>query len=130
MVTKYTIPEIWSDLHHDLIPDTQGNVKKVLNVAAIYSSLHNILGTRKSERVMRPEFGSELWTSLFQSLDLHTTHYLSNSLKESVEAEEDRVIIQGIDFKSNPDTGDLEIVMTFQVRGYAEIFTFNKVVSG
>lgn len=123
-------PEVWSEISHTLVTTVSGEIKKVSNINAIISSLDNILGTRKTERVMLPEFGSDLWTTLFQPMDLHTTSFLSNSLKESIEAWEDRVIVTSIDFKSDPDSGNLEIQMSFQVVGYPDIFTFTKVVSG
>lgn len=44
--------EVWSDLHHELITDSQGRVKKVLDVDAVYTSIDNILRTYQGERCL------------------------------------------------------------------------------
>lgn len=41
---------VWSDLHHGINTDSQGALKRVVNVDSVYTSIDNILGTFQGER--------------------------------------------------------------------------------
>jgi len=44
--------EVWSDLHQDLVTDSHGSIKKVINVDAVATSIDNILNTNLGERCL------------------------------------------------------------------------------
>lgn len=116
------IEEVWSDIHHSITTDAQGNVRKAINVDAVKTSLDNILGTRLGERPMLRSFGSRLGSLLFENLDEVFLDSISSEIRDTIEIWEDRIIINAIDFKVLPDENTLDIFMSFSIRGYEDIF--------
>lgn len=121
--------EIWSELHHEFKSDAAGSLKKVINVQAVLSSVDNILGTRKGERVMLPTFGSSLWNGVFDPLDSHLNDFLSNDVKDAIGAWDDRPLIHRVDFKGEPDKNTAYLNIAISIRGYDNIFEFQKLTS-
>lgn len=119
--------EIWSELHHEFKSDAEGNLKKVVNVQAVLSSVDNILGTRKGERVMLPTFGSSLWNGVFDPLDAHLSDFLSNDIREAITLWDDRPLIHSVDFKGDSDKNTAYINVAISIRGYDNIFEFQKL---
>lgn len=122
------IQEIWSDLHHDLVIDSQGAIKKVINIDAVKTSIDNILRTSKGERVMLREFGSSLKGMLFENIDIALSTIITDEIKTSISLWDDRVIISSVSFKSRPNNNEIEVVIRFVIKGYDEIFNFSTVV--
>jgi phage baseplate assembly protein W len=120
--------EVWSELWHGFAADANGALKKVTNVQAVFSSIDNILGTRRGERVMLPEFGSNLWNGVFNQLDAHLADFLSFEAKSSIEAWDDRPVIQRVDFKSEPDQNIANLTISITIRGYDNIFEYTQQV--
>jgi phage baseplate assembly protein W len=123
-------PIIWSDIDHRFIKDAQGTLKKAENVAAVMSSIDNILRTRKGERVMLPEFGSDLASIIFEPINSTTIKFLSRSLKDEIERWDDRVLIQTVDIYPDPDTNFISITMMFRIKGLAKILKYETVIKG
>jgi len=123
MVTKYTIPEIWSDLHHDLILDTQGRLRKVINEDSVRTSIDNILGTFQGERIMRPEFASNLRALVFEQADKALVDRFASDVKNMIEKWDDRVIVNTISFNLDPDKHFVSINVLFYIRSYTELFS-------
>lgn len=57
----------------------------------IQESIRIILGTRRGERVMRPEFGSLLHTFVFEGLSLSVTSRIAEEVKNSLTLWEPRI---------------------------------------
>jgi len=125
-----SMSSVWSDLDHRLIPDSLGNIKKVINVDAVMTSIDNILRTYPGERVMLPEFASSLHGIVFENTNKTLLDYLSRDLKDTIERWDDRIIIQGIKFYSDPDQGEISLAISFGIRGSGQMFTYSKAIKG
>jgi phage baseplate assembly protein W len=121
--------EVWSDLNDALVTDNQGNILKAINIEAVKVSIKNMLGTYKGERTFLPQFGSNLGDLVFEPINSGLLNRLATDLKENIEIWDDRVIVMGVDIKSDPDRSSVEIMVNFNVRGYTETFTTSSVVT-
>lgn len=123
-----TSNEIWSDLHHDIKTDVQGSIKKVINVDAVKTSIHNILGTPRGTRAMLRDFGSDLKSMLFENINDSLISMIENEVKNAITTWDDRIIINALDFKTDADRNQVTVLVKFAVRGYDKIFSFSTTV--
>ena len=123
-----TVSEIWSDLHHNLITDSSGMLKKVINIEAVKTSIDNILRTYKGTRVMLRDFGSDLKGMLFENIDDNLTDMIADEIKDAINTWDNRVIVNSIDFKTDADRNLVTILLKFTIRGYDEVFSMSSVV--
>jgi len=124
------ISEVWSDLDHRLIQDSQGTLKKVINVQSVMTSLDNILKTYKGERCMLPEFGSILREVVFELIDSDVVDFVSRDIKEAIEIWDDRINVQEVSFLSDPDTSSISLQVAFSIQGYEQIFKYVGSIRG
>jgi len=125
-----TTPKIWSDIHSAIRVDARGSIKVVENVDAIKTSIDNILRTRPGERVMLPSFGAGLQDLVFETTLQEVYDDLADGIKEAIEAWDDRVIVNSVDFVTEPDQNLLTVKMSFAVRGYDRIFQYSASLMG
>jgi len=123
------ITEVWSDLYQDLRGDSQGNLKKVINIEAVRTSIDNILGTAQGERIFLPEFASRLKDILFEPISDYLINKLSQQVKETIEIWDNRVQVLGVDTNIDADQGYMEITVRFNIRSYGEAFTHTVTVT-
>ncbi len=121
--------EVWSDLNDSLVTDNQGSILKSINIEAVKTSIRNILGTYRGERIFLPQFGSSLGDLLFDPMNDTLLDSIANNLKENIEIWDNRVIITAIDIQPDPDRNYIEIFVNFNVRGYTENFQTSSVVT-
>lgn len=122
MVNNFTPPEIWSDLHQDLIADSQGRLKKVINEDSVRTSINNILGTFQGERIMLPEFASNLRALVFERATKDLTDRFAIDVKNMIERWDDRVIVSTVSFSIDPDNHSVGITVLFMIKSYTEVF--------
>lgn len=131
MAASEKIGVIWSDLDPKIIPDGQGDMRIVENVASVMGSIDNILRTRRGERVMLSEFGSSLSSMVFENLDQTLMKFIAHEVKESVERWDDRVSVEQVQAVTDPDRGAVSIVMKFRIKGYgSSIFKHEILMRG
>jgi hypothetical protein len=128
MATTSSMKVVWSELDHRLIQDSQGNIKLAENVAAVMSSIDNILRTRKGERCYLPEFGSNLMDAVFEPLDDTILKYLSRDLKTTIEKWDDRVIVDDMQLYPDPDQGALSITVVFSIKGQSGLYEYHTAI--
>jgi len=124
------ISEIWSDLDHRLIQDSEGNLKKVINVQSVFTSIDNILRTYKGERVMLPEFASDLRSIIFESMNETILDFVSRGIKDTIERWEDRVIVSQVKFLADPDYSSISLTILFGIKGYNKVFKYETPIKG
>jgi len=122
-----TVGEVWSDLHHEIIPDKEGGIKKVINVEAVRTSIDNILRTYPMERVMRPYFASHIQRLVFNPLSEDLEDLIREECMTKITRYDDRVIVNGIDVTRIPERHQVNITVSFSIRGYDQIFQHNSV---
>jgi phage baseplate assembly protein W len=124
------VGEIWSDLDHRLIQDAQGELKKNINVAAVMTSIDNILRTYRGERVMLPTFASGLRGIVFEGLTPSLMKLTSREIRDTIETWDDRVKVQEVELLSDPDNSTLSISIEFVIKGLENIFKYETTIRG
>jgi len=122
------IQEIWSDLHNEIKVDARGSIKKVINIEAVRASINNILLTPKGTRVMLRDFGSDIKALLFENVDENLTDIIAEEIKTAIRIWDNRVIVNSINFTTDPDKNSVSIGLTFTILGYDEVFSFSTVI--
>ena len=120
------VQEVWSDLDHRFVQDSLGNLKKVVNVASVMTSIDNILRTYKSERVMLASFASNLRNMVFESMDPTLMKFLSREVKESIEIWDPRVEVLEVAVVSDPDNSTFSLTVDFNIRGQENIYQYEE----
>jgi phage baseplate assembly protein W len=121
--------EVWSDLDARFLTDSQGAIKKVTNVDSVITSIDNILGTARLERVMLPDFAIRLKDILFEPMTEEFMQYLSDQVRSAVEAWDDRVTVIAVDVWFDPDHNLVEFRLEFAIKSFQNIFTYTKTVN-
>ena len=121
---------VWSDLDHKLIQDSQGQLKTVINVDAVLSSVSNIVRTYRGERVMLPEFGSSFRKMVFESMSSPLIDIISQGIKDEIERWDDRVTVVQVQYFTEPDDNAVLIQVSFTIKGYYKIFKQKVHVQG
>ena len=116
------LQEIWSDLHQDLVADSQGGLKKVINEDSVRTSINNIIGTFQGERIMLPEFASNLRSLVFEKTNQALLDRFASDIKNMIERWDDRVIVSTVSFDINPDSHSVNITVLFMIKSYTEVF--------
>lgn len=124
------IPEVWSDLHHNISVDAQGAIKKAINVDAVKSSIDNILRTRPGERVMLPTFAAGLQDLVFEPTKQEIYNRVADRIRTAINTWDPRVIVQTIGFTVDADNSTVTIEMIFAIRGYDQIFEHSTTLTG
>ena len=120
--------EFWSDLSAPVITDPQGAIKKAINLDAVKVSIDNILRTRKTERVMRPDFGSGLSGLVFEPIDEQMFNTFGDEIRDSITAWDSRIFLVSVNFRPDPDRNFVQATMYFKIRGYEEVFEHTTLV--
>lgn len=128
MAVKPTL-EIWSDLDHKLVTDSRGAIKKSINVEAVKTSIDNILKTNPGERVMLPTFAAAFRGLLFEPINDRLMNRLSDMVKNTIEIWDDRIFIEEIGFKIDPDNSNVAMDLNFRIKSFYEVFTHTVIVS-
>lgn len=123
MVNDFVLSEIWSDIHQDIVADSQGRLKKVINEDSVRTSINNIIGTFQGERIMLPEFASNLRSLVFERATQDLTDRFAIDVKNMIEKWDDRVIVSTVSFHIDPDNHFVSITVLFMIKSYTEIFT-------
>jgi uncharacterized protein len=87
------------------------------NEQDIDESLQILLSTRLGERIMVPEYGSNLEDLLFNPLDLTLKTVVSHQIKTAILYHESRIDVEKIDISQGNDLeGELLIIIDYRVR--------------
>ncbi len=105
----------YSDVDIKLLAQTDGDVTRDTEIAAVINSLGNIFNTRPGARRMLPEFAVDIWGLLFEPMDEDTAYKIGQDFLGAVESWDDRVNISNIHVHANYDTNQYEVKLTFSV---------------
>jgi len=121
--------EIWSDLDQNLVSDGQGNLKKVINIESVKTSINNILGTSPGERCFLPQFAIPAKAYVFEPMNTRLFNKLADQFRTGIEQWEPRVIVEGLDIDSDPDNNKLTVTVRFQIQGYTQTFSTTTTIT-
>lgn len=104
-----------------------GIINPVDNRLLIRTAVARIIGTRKGSRVMRPEFGNDIFSLLFEPIDSGIIQDIRQGIIDTLNREEPRIIIQLVDISANKDTHTVECVIQYRYRntGKDDSFAFS-----
>ncbi len=116
----------WRFVHPDFDrgPDKPGlqvgpdqRINTVDDNAAVRQSVLMILSTRPGERIMRPDYGCDIYRLLFSPNDDTTAALAIHYVRQAITRFEPRVKILALDAGANPeDPALLNIHLSYQVR--------------
>lgn len=124
------IQTIWSEIDPRFVQDAQGTLRIAVNVDAAMASIDNILKTRKGERVMLPEFGSNLAGIIFEPINSTAIKFLSRSLRDDIERWDDRILVTSVNVYPDPDRSLVSITILFRIKGLGNILKYETEIRG
>lgn len=105
-ITNIEFREKYSDISMmaDIVNDKY-QINKLVNLKAIFNSLHNIFHWIPGERILNPEFGTRLYEILYNGINTFTSEQIIAEIKTCVMMWEPRVNVIGvINSSDNSDT--------------------------
>ncbi len=81
----------------------------------IKSNMINLILTNKGERVMNPEFGSDVRRSLFEQITDDLNTIISEKITTSVSIFIPEVTITNINVTTNPDENTINVVVNYKI---------------
>ena len=100
----------------------QNVMSRQVDERLIKNDILQILLTVPGERVMRPTFGTELKTALFEQMTSNQLEDLENEIREKVNMFEGRAILTDINIEGDPDNN----AITVKVFGFLETERFDR----
>lgn len=93
----------------------EGQVKMVSAEADIQSSLEILLTTTQGERVLRPDFGTNLKDLIFDPLDLSLKSLLESRIKDLIYIHEPRVSPDAVTIAGDGRDGKVEVQIDYTI---------------
>ena len=87
------------------------------NERAISRSVRNIVETIPTEKFFNPDFGSDVFKSLFDFVDVGTANIIQDQIKSSVNNFEPRVNNVRVEVDPQPDLNQFEILIIYDIVG-------------
>ena len=93
--------------------------RKIYDLEDIYQSIHNILNTRKGERLFIPDFGVDLEKFLFEPMTFENEILAFNEIKTALERYEPRIKIDNANsgVVGDPTDHSLFVYIVFYIKG-------------
>jgi uncharacterized protein len=101
-----------------------GGIQESGGLTDIQESLRVILGTQYGERAMRPTFGCNLRTLVFDPINDATANLARFYVSEGIAQWEPRVEVLEVQVEPDPAEGLLRIEVFYRVRATQEVGTF------
>ena len=87
------------------------------DASAIKQAIVNLLLTNKGERLMNPNYGSDIPRYLFEPLDYGTANQIKGNIRDTIERFEPRISVVRLKASPNYDDNGFDITMTYSIRG-------------
>ena len=87
------------------------------DASAIKQAIQNLLLTNKGERLMNPEYGSDIRRYLFEPLDYGTANQITGNIKSTIDTFEPRISVLNLRALPNDDDNGFDVEMTYEIRG-------------
>jgi phage baseplate assembly protein W len=92
------------------------SVETAVYESDVRESIRIILGTRRGERVMRPDFGAGLEDFVFESISTTTIELLKKRVQEALIDWEPRIDVERVEVRDERTRGRLLIHLDYRVR--------------
>ena len=87
------------------------------NESAIRRSVRNIVETIPTEKFFNPDFGSDVYKSLFDFVDFGTANIIQGQIKTSINNFEPRVDNVRVEVDPQPDLNQFEVIIIYDIIG-------------
>ena len=87
------------------------------NESAIRRSVRNIVETIPTEKFFNPDFGSDVYKSLFDFVDFGTANVIQGQIKTSINNFEPRVNNVRVEVDPQPDLNQFEVTVIYDIVG-------------
>ena len=96
-------------LVHPLTKDIVGRS----DVDAINGSIIRIIRTQRGERVFQSSFGSTIYHSLFEPMNIETRVVLEGAIEQAIRRFEKRCKLKGVEVKADPDRNGYAVTIVY-----------------
>ena len=90
------------------------------DASAVKQAIVNLLLTNKGERLMNPNYGSDIRRYLFEPLDYGTANQITGNIKSTIDTFEPRISISDLKCLPNFNDNGFDVEMTYIIRGSDE----------
>jgi len=112
------VSKAFKDISLSFVPHPVTNDLPILkNERAISRSVRNIVETIPTEKFFNPNFGSDVYQSLFDFVDFGTANEIKEQIKTSVNNFEPRVNNVRVDVDPQPDLNQFEVIVIYDIIG-------------
>ena len=87
------------------------------DASAIKQAIVNLLLTNKGERLMNPDYGSDIRSYLFEPLDYGTASQITGNIRYTIDRWEPRISVLNLSATPNFDDNGFDVEMTYEVQG-------------
>ena len=87
------------------------------DASAIKQAIVNLLLTNKGERLMNPNYGSDIRRYLFEPLDYGTANQIKGNIRDTIERFEPRISVVRLKASPNYDDNGFDVVLQYNVNG-------------
>ena len=101
------------DLDQRLFITASGSVAEVEGDQLIKQSIKTILSTIPGERVRQPEFGSQIYSLLFEPMDEITVTEIQDAIETAINNYENRVVLRFVQVRPNFRSNRYEITVQY-----------------
>jgi len=112
------VSKAFKDISLSFVPHPVTNDLPILkNERAISRSVRNIVETIPTEKFFNPEFGSDVYQSLFDFVDFGTANEIQEQIKTSIANFEPRVNNVRVEVDPQPDLNQFEVIVIYDIIG-------------
>ena len=131
---KFTTTPLYNERYSDFRTNLDknfgtGDLARITNEDSIYTSLRNIVLTRKGERPFFPEFGCNITSILFENYTNFTQKALETEVRTAIENFEPRVKVIKAVVSGNSDSNNVSLDLYFTIINRPETFTVSFLLS-
>jgi phage baseplate assembly protein W len=122
---------VYKDLPLDLtVHPVTGDVRPVTDAVAVKRALKNLLLTQPGERPFRPKYGSDITSTLFNTIDVFNKRALEDQIYNTIVKYEPRVQVLKVDVdEAHLSDNGLSVTIEYRLRNSTQIESLNTLIS-
>ena len=114
----------WKDIDISLEKKFDGDINDFVDEYAIIESIKNIFRTVQGQRRWLMPFAINLYNLLFDPIDDITARDIGEIMLQTIEMWDNRVIIEDLLVKPNPEQNQYDVSLTFRLNNVASPQTY------
>lgn len=103
--------------------DAGGDIRRAVYEESVRQSIWIILGTAKGERVMRPDFGCDIYDLVFEVNSASTAGKVVEAVRDALLLFEPRIDVRDVQVAPGGDDGEVLVIsIDYEVRATNNVF--------